>query len=227
MAKYHNRAQAVAALVRDTEVHKDCYIDEEIFDLEMAHLFANTWVYVGHASQVPKVGDFYTTTVGTQPVVMVRHTDQSVRVLYNRCPHRGVQLVREGHGSTGPMFRCPYHAWTYNLDGSLRGAPAMARNEGFCKEDVKLPSVRVEDWQGWIMVTLTPDAPPVAERLAGVDRLVGHLPMQDYREVFREEFRWDTNWKVLAENFMESYHLPACHAGTIGGSCDLALERAI
>jgi phenylpropionate dioxygenase-like ring-hydroxylating dioxygenase large terminal subunit len=131
-----------------------------------------------------------------------------------------MSTLLEGRGNVRSIV-CPYHAWTYNLDGSLRGAPAMARNEGFCKEDVKLPAVRVEDWQGWIMVTLNADAPPVAERLAGVDRLVGHLPMADYREVFREEFRWDTNWKVLAENFMESYHLPVCHAGTIGGASDL------
>ena len=82
MAKYRNNPRAVAALVRETEVHKDCYIDEEVFALEMAHLFANTWVYVGHASQVPQAGDFFSTTVGDQPVVMVRHTDGSIKVLY-------------------------------------------------------------------------------------------------------------------------------------------------
>jgi len=74
MDRYRNKPAAIAALVRDTEVHRDCYIDPEVFALEMQHLFANTWVYVGHASQVPNKGDFYTTTVGTEPVVMVRHT---------------------------------------------------------------------------------------------------------------------------------------------------------
>ena len=94
-------------------------------------------------------------------------------------------------------------------------------NEAFCKEDVELPSVRVENWLGWIMVTLNPDA-PAADRGAGRGRDAGRLPGHgDYREDFREEFTWDTNWKVLAENFMESYHLPVCHAGTIGGSVDL------
>jgi phenylpropionate dioxygenase-like ring-hydroxylating dioxygenase large terminal subunit len=116
---------------------------------------------------------------------------------------------------------CPYHAWTYNLDGSLRGAPAMTLNAGFCKEALGLPAVRCEEWLGWIMVTLDPDAPPPAERLAEVERLVGYLDMGAYVENFREEFRWNTNWKVLAENFMESYHLPMCHADTIGGSVDL------
>src|SRR5690606_10721057 len=91
--RYRNNPAAVSALVRPTEVHKDLFIDDEIFELEMEHLFANTWVYVGHASQVPNVGDFYTTTIGDQPVIMVRHSDQTVRVLHNRCPHKGVMVA--------------------------------------------------------------------------------------------------------------------------------------
>jgi phenylpropionate dioxygenase-like ring-hydroxylating dioxygenase large terminal subunit len=86
---------------------------------------------------------------------------------------------------------------------------------------VRLPAIRCEDWLGWIMVTLNPEAPPPAEALAGVERLVGRLHMEAYHEAFREEFRWNTNWKVLAENFMESYHLPVCHAATIGHTVDL------
>jgi phenylpropionate dioxygenase-like ring-hydroxylating dioxygenase large terminal subunit len=137
----------------------------------------------------------------------------------NVCRHRMSTLL-EGRGNTRAIV-CPYHAWTYNLDGTLRGAPAMVRNEAFCKEDIALPRVRAEVWQGWIMVTLNPAAPPPSEALRDVDTLVGHLDMSRYAETFREEFRWATNWKVLAENFMESYHLPVCHAGTIGGSVDL------
>jgi phenylpropionate dioxygenase-like ring-hydroxylating dioxygenase large terminal subunit len=123
--------------------------------------------------------------IAGEPVIILRDREGVLRGMSNVCRHRMSTLL-EGRGNVRSIV-CPYHAWTYNLDGSLRGAPAMARNEEFCKEDVKLPQVRVEDWQGWIMVTLSPDAPPVAERLAGVDRLVGHLPMKDYREVFREE----------------------------------------
>jgi phenylpropionate dioxygenase-like ring-hydroxylating dioxygenase large terminal subunit len=173
----------------------------------------------GRADALPNSGDYLTMVISGEPVIILRDREGVLRGMSNVCRHRMSTLL-EGRGNVRSIV-CPYHAWTYNLDGSLRGAPAMARNEDFCREDVKLPTVRVEDWQGWIMVTLNADAPPVAERLAGVDRLVGHLPMQDYREVFREEFRWDTNWKVLAENFMESYHLPVCHAGTIGGASDL------
>jgi len=130
---YRGAPDRIAALVRDTEIHKHCYIDDEVFALEMEHLFANTWVYVGHASQIPNAGDFYSTTLGDQPVVMVRHSDASVRVLHNRCAHKGVQVAPEGGGNTGKFFRCPYHAWTYNTDGSLLNTPLRQgyANTGF------------------------------------------------------------------------------------------------
>ncbi len=97
----------------------------------------------------------------------------------------------------------------------------MTLNGAFCKDQIALPKIRVENWLGWIMVTLNPDAPDPHIQLRDVENLVGYLDMSSYRETFREEFRWATNWKVLAENFMESYHLPVCHSGTIGGCVDL------
>jgi phenylpropionate dioxygenase-like ring-hydroxylating dioxygenase large terminal subunit len=127
-----------------------------------------------------------------------------------------MSTLLEGQGHTRAIV-CPYHGWTYNLDGSLRAAPAMSRNAGFCKDNYQLPAVRCEEWLGWIMATLNPDATPVAEQLAEVEALIDDFDMGCYVETFRETLRWDTNWKVLAENFMESYHLPVCHAGTIGG----------
>ena len=110
MARYRNNPAAVAALVRDAEVHRDVYIDKEIFDLEMENLYATTWVFVGHESQIPNSGDYFTTMIGNQPVLMVRHTDQTIKVLYNRCPHKGTKIAIDGCGNTGKFFRCPYHA---------------------------------------------------------------------------------------------------------------------
>ena len=213
------RANVAQPFERARAMPKSVYTSPEFEQAEQRHIFAREWLCAGRADALKEPGDYMTMEIAGEPVIILRDRDGALRGLSNVCRHRMSTLL-EGRGSVRSIV-CPYHAWTYNLDGSLRGAPAMARNEGFCKEDVKLPAVRVEDWQGWIMVTLNPEATPVAERLAGVDRLVGHLPMADYREVFREEFRWDTNWKVLAENFMESYHLPVCHAGTIGGASDL------
>jgi phenylpropionate dioxygenase-like ring-hydroxylating dioxygenase large terminal subunit len=213
------RANVAVPFERARAMPKSVYTSAAFAKAEQEHIFAREWLCAGRADALSNPGDYLTMTISGEPVIILRDREGVLRGMSNVCRHRMSTLL-EGRGNVRSIV-CPYHAWTYNLDGSLRGAPAMARNEGFCKEDVKLPAVRVEDWQGWIMVTLSADAPPVAERLAGVDRLVGHLPMKDYREVFREEFRWDTNWKVLAENFMESYHLPVCHAGTIGGASDL------
>jgi phenylpropionate dioxygenase-like ring-hydroxylating dioxygenase large terminal subunit len=213
------RANVAVPFERAHAMPKSVYTSPEFAEAEQRHIFAQEWLCAGRADALAKPGDYLTMNIAGEPVIILRDREGQLRGMSNVCRHRMSTLL-EGRGNVRSIV-CPYHAWTYNLDGSLRGAPAMARNEDFCRDDVKLPPVRVEDWQGWIMVTRNPDAPPVAERLAGVDRLVGHLPMADYREVFREEFRWDTNWKVLAENFMESYHLPVCHAGTIGGASDL------
>src|ERR1700716_3265291 len=133
MSRYRDDPAALRALVRDAEVHRDVYIDQEIFTLEMERLFANTWVYVGHDSQVPNAGDYFGTTIGTQPVLLVRHTDGKVHVLHNRCPHKGTRITSETCGNTGKFFRCPYHAWSFKTDGSLLAIPLKKgyENTGF------------------------------------------------------------------------------------------------
>ena len=198
---------------------KSVYTSPEFLALEQSRIFARDWLCLGRASSLPGPGDYIATEIAGEPVVVLRDGSGRLRALSNVCRHRMSTLL-EGRGTVRSIV-CPYHAWTYGLDGRLRGAPAMGRNERFCKDEIALPEVRCTEWLGWIMVTLDPDAPEPAERLAGLEAIVGHFHMEDYVEAFREEFLWDTNWKVLAENFMESYHLPVCHAGTIGGTVDL------
>ncbi len=198
---------------------KSVYVSPEFLALEQKHIFAKEWLCAGRAESLPEPGDYMTMTIAGEPVIVLRDREGAIRALSNVCRHR-MSVLLEGRGNARTIV-CRYHAWTYGLDGSLRGAPAMERNEGFCREAIRLPQVRCAVWRGWILVTLNPEAPEPEVALAEVDRLVGHLDMSTYAETFREEFRWATNWKVLAENFMESYHLPVCHAGTIGGSCDL------
>ncbi len=213
------RANVAQPFNRARAMPKSVYTSPEFAEAEERHIFAKDWLCAGRADALPNPGDYLTMQIAGEPVIILRDRDGTLRGMSNVCRHR-MSVLLEGRGNVRSIV-CPYHAWTYNLDGSLRGAPAMALNEGFCKEDIKLPPVRVEDWQGWVLVTLNPDAPPPAEALAEVQALVGYLDMGSYVEAFREEFTWDTNWKVLAENFMESYHLPVCHQGTIGGSVDL------
>lgn len=198
---------------------KSVYTSAEFLEQEQRHIFAHDWLCAGRAETLPNAGDYLTMTIAGEPVLVLRDRDGEIRAMSNVCRHRMSTLL-EGRGSVRTIT-CPYHAWVYNLDGSLRGAPAMTLNEGFCKEQIVLPKVRCEIWQGWIMVTLNPDAPSPDTALAGVRDLIPNLDMSTYTETYRETFRWATNWKVLAENFMESYHLPMCHAGTIGGASKL------
>ncbi len=194
---------------------RSVYTSAEFLDAELNNVFAKEWVSVGRASGLKAPGDYLTFELAGQPIIVLRGPDGKLRAMSNVCRHR-MSTILEGSGNRRALV-CPYHGWTYNLDGSLRGAPAMELNKGFCKEDYALPSVRCEEWLGWIMVTLNPDAPPVAEQLSEVRALIDDFQMETYVETFRETHLWDTNWKILAENFMESYHLPVCHSGTIGG----------
>src|SRR5688572_14282017 len=114
---------APESLVRPGRVHRDVYTSPAIFDLEMDRIFGQAWVYVGHESQIPNPGDYWTTLIGRNSVVMVRDKNHAVRVLHNRCPHKGAKVVAEGCGNVGPLLRCPYHAWTFKLDGTMLGVP--------------------------------------------------------------------------------------------------------
>lgn len=226
MSRYHHKPDAVAALVRDTEVHKDCYIDQEVFELEMAHLFANTWVYVGHASQVPQVGDFYSTTVGDQPVVMVRHTDQSIRVLYNRCPHKGVQVAPEGCGNTGKFFRCPYHAWSFRTDGKLLSIPLKKGydNTGLdqCEASAGMvPVGAVRAYREFVFCRLNPEGIEFdaffGDSLSTLDNMVDRSP-EGRLEVAGGVMRYlhQCNWKMLVDNQTDTCHPMVAHESSAG-----------
>jgi phenylpropionate dioxygenase-like ring-hydroxylating dioxygenase large terminal subunit len=131
MTGYRDDARAIRALVRPDSVHRDVYINHELFELEMERLWPNTWIYVGHDSQVPAAGDFFSTVIGRDPVIMIRGADGRVRILANRCAHKGTKLVSAVHGKCAAgMLRCPYHGWTYRLDGTLRTVPLRGGYEG-------------------------------------------------------------------------------------------------
>jgi len=224
--KYQGRPDAVRALVRDTEVHKDLYIDQELFELEMEHLFANTWIYVGHASQVPNKGDYYTTTVGTEPVVMVRHSDDSVKVLYNRCPHKGTKVAGEVCGNTGKFFRCPYHAWTFKTDGSLLSVPLKKgyENTGFesCEASRGMaPCGAVHTYRDFVFCRLNPEGIGFEEffgqSLSTIDNMVERSP-EGRLEVAGGVLRYmhHCNWKMLVDNQTDTCHPMVAHESSAG-----------
>jgi len=226
MSKYRDNPEAVQALVRPGEVHKDLYVDPELFELEMEQLFANTWVYVGHASQVPQPGDYFTTTVGTEPVVMVRHTDRSVRVLVNRCPHKGVQVAGGTCGNTGKFFRCPYHAWTFKTDGSLLSLPLRKgyENTGFedCEASQGMATAgAVHVYRDFVFCRLAPQGISFEDFFGGslstIDNMVDRSP-EGRLEVAGGVLRYmhPCNWKMLVDNQTDTCHPMVAHESSAG-----------
>jgi phenylpropionate dioxygenase-like ring-hydroxylating dioxygenase large terminal subunit len=223
---YKNNPEAVNALVRPAEVHKDLFISEEIFQLEMEHLFANTWVYVGHASQVPKPGDYYSTTVGTEPVIMVRDADNSIKVLYNRCPHKGVMLVHDTYGNAGRFFRCPYHAWSFKLNGDLLALPLK---RGYDQEFFKTTEAsqgmaaveNVRNYRDFIFCRLNPEGQSFedffGESLSTLDNMVYRSP-EGKLEVAGGVLRYmhNCNWKMLVDNQSDTCHPMVAHESSAG-----------
>ena len=209
------RRLAATPLDAATAPPKAIYTLPEMAAHEMDRIFATEWLCAGRADEVPNPGDYMAFECGDQPLIIIRGVDGSISARSNICRHRMMRLV-EGCGNAR-KFTCPYHAWTYNLDGQLVGAAYMDRTSCFNKSDIQLPAVRCEEYLGWIYVCLDPDVAPVADMLVELTEKLLPYNMQDYVTIFTEDHVWDTNWKCLTENFMEGYHLPVAHRDTVGG----------
>ena len=207
---------AARDLSEATAPPKALYTSPDILALEQQHIFGASWLCAGRADEIPSPGDYMTYELGPQPVILVRGRDGEITARANTCRHRMMRLV-EGRGRTS-RFTCPYHAWTYGIDGRLVSAPHMDKTACFERDDLALADIRCEIYQGWIYVTLDADAAPVATLLAALTPVTERYRQQDYITIFSEEHVWDTNWKCLTENFMESYHLPVAHRETVGAN---------
>ena len=190
------------------------YTSPDLFALEQARIFAREWLCPGLAAEIPAAGDYLTFSVGGQPIVVIRGADGEVRSFANVCRHRMMRLL-EDRGTCQEIV-CPYHAWTYDLEGRLVSAAHMKRSPGFDPKQIRLAALRTEVWEGWIYVTLNPEADSVARRLAPLRDVVARYDMAGYRPVVQQDHVWNTNWKLLTENFMEGYHLPVAHRASVG-----------
>jgi phenylpropionate dioxygenase-like ring-hydroxylating dioxygenase large terminal subunit len=226
MTRYAGNAEALRALVREQEVHRDVYVSEEVFQLEMEHMFPNSWVYVGHDSQVPNPGDYYGTTIGTQPVLLVRHTDGKVHVLHNRCPHKGTRITSETCGNTGKFFRCPYHAWSFKTDGSLLAIPLKKgyENTGFEQSHAApgmAPVRHVRNYRGFVFAKINDGGLDFeeffGESLSSFDNMVDRSPVGQLKVaggVLR--YMHNCNWKMLVENQTDTCHPMVAHESSAG-----------
>ena len=202
-----------------TAMHPGLYRSEDVLALEHEEIFAKEWLCLGRTSDIPNAGDYLTFAIGDQPVVAFRTSDGAIKTHANVCLHRMMRLL-DGCGNAKRIV-CPYHAWTYDIEGRLIGAPHMGASHSvpagtFKPRDHKLPAIRTEIWQGWIYVTLNEQAASVSGMLAPLAGVTDRYAQEHYIPVARYDYVWDTNWKLLTENFMESYHLPVAHKATVG-----------
>jgi phenylpropionate dioxygenase-like ring-hydroxylating dioxygenase large terminal subunit len=188
-----------------TTLPPEAYGSEELFALETEQVFRSQWMPICRAEQVAEPGSYYSIDLLGTPLVVTRDKDGALHVLSRNCQHRWMEVV-SGAG-TSPALQCPYHLWTYGLDGHLVGAPAMNGVVGFCREDVKLPRFNHEIWQGWVFVNLDGKAAPLGPQLAGMDRYLAPYEFDGYRTVKTTEWGiCDWDWKIMVDNFMECYH---------------------
>jgi benzoate/toluate 1,2-dioxygenase alpha subunit len=225
MARYRNNPDLIRSLVRPDCVHRDVYIDPELFELEMEELWSRTWIYVGHESQVSRAGDYLTTTIGTEPVIMVRHTDGSVRVLRNRCAHKGTKVVTDRTGNAGRFLRCPYHGWSYRTDGSLAAVPRAEgyAGTGFADCDagrgLSLPSATCS-YRGLVFARLS-EGPEFHEyfgdSLSSIDYMADRSPAGEM-EIAGGVLRYlhNCNWKIFVENLNDTMHPMVAHESSAG-----------
>jgi phenylpropionate dioxygenase-like ring-hydroxylating dioxygenase large terminal subunit len=216
-------AQAAAAvsyesLITEDRIHASCYTDPRIFAEELEKIFYRGWVFVGHESEIPAPGDFVTRAIGLQPVLMVRGKDQQVRVLLNRCAHRGslVCPLERGHVK---VFTCPYHGWTYDLNGALLGVSYPgAYDQTFEKKTHGLAqAAHCASYRGFVFAKLSPDGISLDEHLGAAKRLIDRsCDMSPEGEVELTagwlKHRFQSNWKMLIENDTDGYHLGFAHA---------------
>ncbi|MBC7939772.1 MAG: Rieske 2Fe-2S domain-containing protein, partial [Chitinophagaceae bacterium] len=226
MDKYRGNPEAIRALVQPDRVHRDLYISDEIFQLEQEHFFANTWNYVGHDSQLPTGGDYITSEVAGQPLIVVRHSDGAVKVLMNRCAHKGSRLLSAPCGNTGKFFRCPYHAWTFKTDGAPLAIPLKGGYEGTALHDceasrgiVAVKHVRL--YRGFIFVKLSDAGVGFEEYfgdvLSSIDNMADRSPEGEL-EIAGGclRFTHQCNWKMFVENLNDTMHPMVAHESSAG-----------
>ncbi|HIF10871.1 MAG TPA: aromatic ring-hydroxylating dioxygenase subunit alpha [Sneathiellales bacterium] len=215
-AQPHAAIPDFGALISKDRVHTSLYNDPDIFAAEMKKIFERTWVWVAHTSHIPEPGDFVTTHVGQQPVIVNRDRDGKIHVLLNRCRHRAATVCETRKGNAR-AFVCPYHGWGYKQDGALRGVPQpKSYDDDFDKSDLGLVALRVAQYAGLIFATFNEDAEPLDGFLGDAKPWIDLFMKQGggYPVAVGGEHRFwfPGNWKIQLENTTDAYHFPIVHA---------------
>lgn len=186
------------------------YTDPGIFQQEMETFFCKMWICALRSEQIPNSGDYQLCEVAGESIIVTRDSTGAIRAFYNVCRHRGTRMCREETGKLAGHIQCPYHGWTYGLDGKLLGAPHMD-DAAFRREDYPLHAVHVDEWNGHIFLNLSPHPTPLTEQLADLPEKFAPWGMKDLRVHAQHSYEVKANWKLIISNYNECLHCPLLH----------------
>jgi phenylpropionate dioxygenase-like ring-hydroxylating dioxygenase large terminal subunit len=190
---------------------REYFVSDAIFAAERERIFYKSWLLVGHVSELDRPGAYFLFELDRESVIVLRDGAGNVRAFHNHCRHRGSRLCRDASGTFGSTIQCPYHAWTYGLDGALRAVPMMMDVADFKTSDYPLHPVALEIWQGFVFVNLARQPQPFADALPALVGKFAHRKADQLRSAHRKVYEIDANWKLIFHNFSECYHCPTVH----------------
>ena len=209
-----NSINSVAELSLEDSISMppEAFTSDALLQLERQQIFSKEWICVGREEELQSPGDYFTTEVNRVPVIIVRNHEKELKALVNICRHRMARLA-DGEGKMR-VLTCPYHSWAYDLNGKLANAPKM-EDKQFDKSTCNLEQLRLEIWLGFIFVNLDKNADPLAGRLKSLTNHVENYHIERMVPLSKKVDVWQSNWKILVENFLEVYHIESVHRDTL------------
>ena len=206
-------SETLRPLREATHLPSYIYTSKELFEREKEEIFMKDWLAVARVEEIEKPGDYMTFHIMGEPIVVARDRDGAINAFYNLCAHRGVEVI-EGDGNA-KQFKCPYHAWTYDLTGKLLGASYMDEIDKFDLDNCRMQSIRSDIWEGWVFVNFDDDPEPLSHFVADFAKHFGVFQQGRFRLTKRLTSTLKCNWKLINENFVDVYHLITLHGDTL------------
>ncbi|MEW5939400.1 MAG: aromatic ring-hydroxylating dioxygenase subunit alpha, partial [Chloroflexota bacterium] len=209
----------MSAFIRSTQsfvqgsrtLPRERFVSQENFEREQERIFARQWLCVGRAEQIPNAGDYFTYNIGTESLILVRDRENKVHAYFNVCRHRGTRICEEASGKLHGSIQCPYHAWTYDLQGNLIGAPNMGEAEDFRKEAYPLHRPALTEWEGFLFVNMSAASESFEQTHAPLIGKFDEWQIANLRSARRIEYQVRANWKLIVQNYSECNHCSLVH----------------